>query len=178
MLEKALEKLENDFNAEKDQYRKKFATAILKHLKGRCKEDEGLCTDVLQDHKTWKRCFEFINKKAREVIKGGAGFVDDPTVFEWAEDYFRQDDKAQIERQAKQEKEQKAKEAKRKAQKASKKPAKPRAKPNTSKEIKADRNDSESSHSASAQENKTKPKSKQKEVEGQMSIFDFLGGEA
>ena len=128
MLEKALEKLESQFKAEKDPVRKQFAKPVLEHMKKRCREDAGLCQDVLQEHKTWGRCYAHITKTARQHIKGNAGAVIDSTVFEWAEDYFRQDDKAQIERQAKQEKEQKAKEAKRKAQKASKKPAKPKKK--------------------------------------------------
>ena len=178
MLEKALEKLESQFKAEKDPVRKQFAKPVLEHMKKRCREDAGLCQDVLQEHKTWGRCYAHITKTARQHIKGNAGAVIDSTVFEWAEDYFRQDDKAQIERQAKQEKEQKAKEAKRKAQKASKKPAKPKTKPNTPKETKADRSDSGSSQPSQAKDKKTKPKSKQKEVEGQMSIFDFLGGES
>lgn len=37
------------------------------------------------------KCIDFINKKAREIIKGNMGFVDDNIVFKWARDYFNDD---------------------------------------------------------------------------------------
>ena len=94
MLEKALQKLDSQYEAEKDPVRKQFAKPVLEHLKKRCQEDAGLCADILQDHKTWGRCYAYITKTARQHIKGNAGAVLDSTVFEWAEDYFRKDDKA------------------------------------------------------------------------------------
>ena len=179
MLEKALEKLDKEFNAEKDSMRKHFATEILKHLKERCKEDEGLCADILQEHKTWKRCFEFINHKAQQVLKSRSGFIDDPTVFEWAEDYFRKDDKAEIEKEKKAEQKKKADKAKaKKSQKPSDKAAKPEAIPNTSEPEETVKTKTEDSQPApkKTKKAKAKPKAKKNETEGQMSMFDFLGG--
>lgn len=172
MLEKALEKLESQFKAEKDPVRKQFANPILEHLKKRCREDEGLCKDILQEHKTWSRCYSYITQTARKHINGNAGAVLDSTVYEWAEDYYRKDDKAEAE------KEKKKAERKSTAKKSQKQPAKAdktKAKSNTSEPKKADNSDSEGSQAAPG---KAKQKSKKKETGGQLSIFDFLGGEA
>lgn len=177
MVEKALEKLESQFKAEKDPVRKQFARPILEHLKKRCREDEGLCEDILQEHKTWNRLYSYITQTARKHINGNAGAVLDSTVFEWAEDYYRKDDKAEVEKEKKKA-EQKKKSAAKKSQKPPIKADKTKAKPNTSEPKKADSSDSEGSQAVPEKVKQPKQKTKKKETEGQMSIFDFLGGGA
>ena len=34
------------------------------------------------------KCIEYINEKAREALNSKNGFIDDPTVFHWAREYF------------------------------------------------------------------------------------------
>lgn len=178
MLENALKKLESQFNAEKDPVRKQFAKPVLEYMKKRCQEDEGLCRDVLQEHKTWNDCYSYITATARKHIKGNAGAVLDQTVYEWAEDYFRKDDKAEAEERKKKEEEKKAKLKAKKSQKASGKTDEEKKKPNTSKSKESTSNDSEGSQPAPVKEKKAKAKPKKNEADGQMSIFDFLGGGA
>lgn len=73
---------------------KSFAEPIIGYLLERCKDDEGLAEDVVQDHKTWQKCFNYIYEKARKKAKGNCAAVRDDVVYEWAEDYYHKDDKA------------------------------------------------------------------------------------
>ena len=177
MLEKALEKLESQYKAEKDPVRKQFAKPIWEHLKKRCREDAGLCEDILQEHKTWSNCYAYITKTARKHIKGNAGAVLDSTVYEWAEDYYRSDDKAEAEKEQKKAEQRKNNTAK-KSQKSTDKAKKPEAKPNTSKAEKTATAKSEGSEQAPEKVKKPKTNAKKKEADGQLNIFDFLGGGA
>lgn len=87
----AIRKLEDELKNASD---KPFAEAVIGHLIERCGEDRGLCEDVLQENKTWKKCSEYIYKQARGQAKENMAVVKDDTVYEWAEDYFHADDKA------------------------------------------------------------------------------------
>lgn len=102
----AKKKLEKERKADPD---KAFAEPILAYLLKRCEEDLGLAQDVLQGHKTWKKCFAYIHCQARKQAKGGCAAVRDDVVYEWAEDYYHTDDKAEEEKKAKKEAEDKAK---------------------------------------------------------------------
>ncbi len=187
MLEKAIEKLEQQFTAEKDPVRKQFAKPILEHMKKRCREDEGLCKDVLQEHKTWANLYAYITSTARKHIKGNAGAVLDQTVYEWAEDYYRKDDKAEAKQKAKAKADQKKKTVKAKAEDSQKaqKAAEPipveKAKPNTSEMAEKETAESEGREDHPAKEKEPKKETakkrpaKKKEAEGQMNIFDFMG---
>ena len=158
---------------------KEFAEPIIGYLVDRCKESESLAADICQIHKTWKKCYEFIVEKARKKLNSKPGLVRSDVVFEWAEDYYHKDDKA--------EEEKKAKEAAKKKEKAKK--------ADISKENKA-RKDYDSTlkrgidnHKLNkeeieertvkakkeAQKTKTQPKKNNKDMDGQMDFFSMMG---
>lgn len=151
VLAKAKQKLEEELKQAKD---KDFADPIITHLLKRCEEDPGMAEDVAQAHKTWSKCFKYIQDQARKRAKGNCAAIRDDVVYEWAEDYFRLDDKALEE---KKEKERKEQEAKRKAEAAKKKTGSGKQKKKTVEP-----------------EKKNDRAPKNKEPEGQMSLFDLL----
>jgi len=106
VLAKAKQKLEEELKQAKD---KDFADPIITHLLKRCEEDPGMAEDVAQAHKTWSKCFKYIQDQARKRAKGNCAAIRDDVVYEWAEDYFRLDDKALEEKKEKERKEQEAK---------------------------------------------------------------------
>lgn len=152
----AKEKLEKELEGDKD---KSFAEPVIGYLLGRCAEDEGLSQDVIQEHKTWKKCIAYIYEKARKQAVGNRAAIRDSVVYEWAEDYYHKDDKAEEAEKARKEtekKEKRKKENTEKAAKAKKKPAK----------------------AVPAQEKKTdqpRPKKKNKDMEGQLDMFSMMG---
>lgn len=161
--QKAKEKLEKELKEAKD---KNFAEPIIAYLLKRCEEDKGLAQDVVQEHKTWKKCFDYIYEKARKQAKGNYAAVRDDVVYEWAEDYYHRDDKAEEEKKAKEAAERKKKEEERKKKaveqkKADKKETKQAAK----KEDKAEETAPEP----------PKPKKNPKEIDGQMDMFSMMG---
>ena len=99
--ERAQKKLEDELKNAKD---KSFANPIIKYLLGRCKEDKGLSEDVLQMHKTWEKCLDYVYSLARKQASGDCVAVRDEVVYEWVEDYYHKDDKAEEEKKAKREK--------------------------------------------------------------------------
>ncbi len=172
----AVTKLQEELKKAKD---KSFADPIIKHLIERCRESESLASDVCQDHKTWEKCFKYIMDQARKLKSGNCAMVKDSVVYEWAEDYYRLDDKALEEKKAveakEREKRQKADQQKRldsmkkrvekKAETAGKdKVAKEAPKPET----KADKPKKEP-------EKKEAPKKRSNELEGQMDLFSMMG---
>lgn len=166
--EKAKEKLKAELAKATD---KSFADPIIGYLLERCEEDKGLAEDVCQGHKTWKGCLDYIYSQAKKVAKNSNRCaVRNDVVFEWAEDYYHVDDKAEAKAKAKKEAESKVREeAAKKREEAAKKEKK------TTK-----------SSSASEQKNvpeKTEKKQPDKKVAekknttgmtGQMSMFDFM----
>lgn len=121
--QRAKEKLEKEMKADKD---KTFAEPVIGYLLKRCGEDNGLAQDVMQEHKTWEKCLQYIFDQARKQAKGNKAAVRDDVVYEWAEDYYRKDDKAEEEKKAKE-----AAERKKKEEKAEEKPAElPKSKKN------------------------------------------------
>ena len=113
-----------------------------------------MAEDVAQAHKTWSKCFKYIQDQARKRAEGNCAVVRGDLVYEWAEDYFRLDDKALEE---KKEKERKEQEAKRKAEAAKRKTGSGKQKKKTMES-----------------EKKNDRVQKNKEPEGQMSLFDLL----
>lgn len=93
----AVTKLQEELKKAKD---KSFADPIIKHLIERCRESESLASDVCQDHKTWEKCYKYIYEQARKQAKGSSCAVLDDVVYEWAEDYYHKDDKAEEEKKA------------------------------------------------------------------------------
>lgn len=97
VAEQAIQKLEKELAANKEPY----AQAIINYLIGRAKESNSLATDVIQPHKTWERCWKYIYSKASKAPrKGNCAAIEDKVVFEWAEDYYIKDDKAEAEKEA------------------------------------------------------------------------------
>jgi hypothetical protein len=159
---------------------KSFADPIINHLIERIGEDEGLAEDVLKEQKTWGHCFKYIYEKARK--KAGSqkvAAVDNETVLEWAEDYYRGTDKdvEKVAGAAPKKASGKAKTSQTKNSTYDMKKAieKATAKPE---EGKKDEDEPEPEILAKPKAQK-KPKKTQKELDeesGQMNIFDLLGG--
>ena len=88
--QKAREKLEAE---KKKATQKNFAEPIITYLMKRCEEDQGLAEDVMQEGKTWNKCFSYIVEQARKQSNGRSTAVEDRVVFEWAEDYYHKYEK-------------------------------------------------------------------------------------
>ena len=163
---------------------KEFAEPIIGYLVDRCRDSESLAADICQIHKTWKKCYEFIVKKARKKLSGKSGPVRSDVVFEWAEDYFRKDDKTEEEKKAKEVAGKKEVE-KKKAEKECKE------KKDTAKENKAradydtERKSPTNNHKLSKEEiaamdkkeapkPKPQPKKNNKDMDGQMDLFSLM----
>nr|WP_297884076.1 Cas9 inhibitor AcrIIA9 family protein [uncultured Blautia sp.] len=88
--QKAKEKLEEE---KKKATQKNFADPVITYLLKRCEEDQGLAEDVMQEEKTWKKCFDYIVEQARKQSNGRSTAVEDRVVYEWAEDYYHKEEK-------------------------------------------------------------------------------------
>ena len=178
-IDEAVKKLQGELKSAKEGY----AEPILSHMIDRCKESETLADAVCQTHKTWEKCFKYIMDQARKLKSGNCAMVKDSVVYEWAEDYYRLDDKALEEKKTKEakerEKKQKADQQKRldgmkkRAEKKAKavekdKVAKEAPKPETKLEAKVDKPKKEP-------EKKEAPKKRSNELEGQMELFSMMG---
>lgn len=154
----AVTKLQEELKKAKD---KTFANPVIEHLIARCKESESLAADICQDHKTWEKCYKHIYEQARKQAKGNSCVVRDDVVFEWAEDYFRKDDKAEEEKKAKEAAERKKKQDKKSKTDDKKKEA---SKPAIEQEKKPE-----------APKPQSKPKKNNKDIDGQLDIFSMMG---
>lgn len=168
--QKAREKLEAE---KKKATQKNFADSVITYLMKRCEEDQGLAEDVMQEGKTWNKCFSYIVEQARKQSNGRSAAVEDQVVYEWAEDYYH-----------KYEKPEPVKKEKGKKPVITKKPVTPtkttekitdnekksqgtKDKPQISeKPVKKD--------AASKQRKTEKNSTKSRELSGQMSLFDLL----
>lgn len=156
--QKAREKLEAE---KKKATQKNFAEPIITYLMKRCEEDQGLAEDVMQEGKTWSKCFNYIVEQARKQSNGRSTAVEDRVVYEWAEDYYHKYEKPET---AKKEK--------------SKKPATTKKK--IKKDVRKTKDDSKVSEkpakkdAASKQRKTEKTSTKNSELSGQMSLFDLL----
>ena len=146
----AKEKLEKEIRADKD---KTFAEPVIGYLLKRCEEDLGLAQDVAQEHKTWEKCLGYIFGQARKRATGNRAAVRDDVVYEWAEDYYHKDDKAEEEKKAKEAAERKKKREER-DKKAKSEPTK-----------------------AETPRPKEEPKFKKngKDMDGQLDMFSMMG---
>ena len=156
--QKAREKLEAE---KKKATQKNFAEPIITYLMKRCEEDQGLAEDVMQEGKTWSKCFNYIVEQARKQSNGRSTAVEDRVVYEWAEDYYHKYEKPET---AKKEK--------------SKKPATTKKK--IKKDVRKTKDDSKVSEkpvkkdAASKQRKAEKSSTKSSGLSGQMSLFDLL----
>ena len=78
-----------------------YTTLICDHLIKRCREDAGFAQDVLKESKVWDKCFGFIKEKARSRASAGVACIEDREVYEWAEDYIRNEEKVESQKAAK-----------------------------------------------------------------------------
>lgn len=154
----AVTKLQEELKKAKD---KAFADPVIKHLIERCEESESLASDICQDHKTWEKCYKYIYEQARKQAKGSSCAVRDDVVYEWAEDYFHKDDKAEGDKKAKEAAERKKKQdEKTKADSKKKEVSKPAVEPEKKTE---------------APKPEAKPKRNNKDMDGQLDMFSLLG---
>lgn len=174
----AVTKLQEELKKAKE---KDFAKPVIEHLIERCKNSESLSSDVCQDHKTWEKCYKYIYDQARKQIKGSSGAVRDDVVYEWAEDYYHKDDKAEEEKKAKEaaerskkhkEKEKKQKEDQKKRIERMKKRVAVKA-GTEAKDSKTDATQKKKEVSKTKQE--SKPKRSNKDMDGQLDMFSFFG---
>ena len=168
--QRAEEKLKKELAVAKD---KSFADPIIGYLLERCREDEGLAEDVVQEHKTWQKCFEYIYRQARQQAHGNCAAVRDDVVYEWAEDYYHKDDKAEEEKKAK-------KAAEDKAKKTATEKAKKVKTATERKTVKAKGNAEKTEKVSVPPKAETpkappKPKKNPKEMDGQMDLFSMMG---
>lgn len=139
---------------------------------GRCADDVGLAQDVMQEHKALQKCLDYIYEKARKQAVGNRAAVRDEVVFEWAEDYYHKDDKAEEEKRVKKEATRKQREAENK--KNAKKNIGKRK--NTDKHKTGKENSAAKPQSEQAVEKETaRVKKNSKNIEGQMDLFSMLG---
>lgn len=159
--EQAKKKLEEELKKAEDTT---FAELVIKQLLNRCEEDRGLAEDVIQEHKTWSKCVEYIQEKAKEQMHEMKVAIQDIVVYEWAEDYYHKDDKAEEEAKAKEEAE-RIKRQKEAGQKKKKEVA-------NKKTVIKDSNENSKKQPAKKVET---PKKNTKDVKGQLDIFSIMG---
>lgn len=159
----AKEKLEKEMKADKD---KTFAEPVIGYLLKRCEDDLGLAQDVVQEHKTWKKCLDYIYGQARRQAGGNCAAVRDDVVYKWAEDYYHKDDKAEETEKARKEAEAKAERKKAAAKSTSAK---------TETEPSVDR--SKAKIPVKEKKPKEQPKTEEcgKDMEGQLDMFSMMG---
>lgn len=168
--QKARKKLEAE---KKKATQKNFADPVITYLMKRCEEDQGLAEDVMQEGKTWNKCFSYIVEQARKQSNGRSTAVEDRVVYEWAEDYYH-----------KYEKQEPVKKEKGKKPVITKKPIAPTK---TTKKITDNEKKSQETKdkpqvsekpvkkdAASKQRKTEKPSTKSRGLSGQMSLFDLL----
>lgn len=157
--EQAKKKLEEELKKAEDTT---FAELVIQQLLNRCEEDSGLAQDVMQEHKTWSKCVDYIHNEAKKQMHKMQAVIRDVVVYEWAEDYYHKDDKAEEEAKAKEEAERikRQKEIEKKAER-------------TKKSVTKDTN------RKSLKEEPIKKvetaKKNTKDIEGQMDLFSMMG---
>ena len=174
----AVTKLQEELKKTKE---KEFSEPVIEYLIERCKDSESLAADICQDHKTWEKCYQYIYESARKKLSGKSGPVRSDIVFEWAEDYYRKDDKAEEEKKAKEDAEKKKKEAEKKKEKATTtKENKARADYDTARKSPTDNHKLSEEEIAAmdkkeAPKSKSQPKKNNKDMDGQMDFFSLMG---
>lgn len=176
----AVTKLQEELKKAKPK-EKEFAEPVIEYLIERCKESESLAADICQDHKTWEKCHKYIYEAARTKLSGQSGPVRSDVVFEWAEDYYHRDDKAEEERKAKAEAEKKKKEKESKEKTATaKENNNARADYDTARKSPTDNHKLSKEEIAAmdkkeAPKPKSQPKKNNKDMDGQMDLFSLMG---
>lgn len=169
--ERAKKKLEDELKKEND---KTFAEPVIGYLLKRCEEDEGLAQDVIQNHKTWSKCFDYIYAQARKQTKGNRCAVRDEVVFEWAEDYYHKDDKTEKENKTQKTADRKKEDAKKKSDVKTQQKTVQDKKPDDKKN-EATQKDAKKVDVPKKAPIIDKPKPKKNEMEGQLDMFSLMG---
>ena len=165
--QKARKKLEAE---KKKATQKNFADPIIAYLLKRCEENQGLAEDVMQEGKTWNKCFNYIVEQARKQSNGRSTAVEDRVVYEWAEDYYHKYEKPETTKKEKDKKPATTKKTEAPAKKVTE----------IKKDIQETKNDSkvsekpEKKDAASKQRKAEKTSTKSSELSGQMSLFELL----
>lgn len=165
--QKARKKLEAE---KKKATQKNFADSVIAYLLKRCEEDQGLAEDVMQEGKTWNKCFNYIVEQARKQSNGRSTAVEDQVVYEWAEDYYHKYEKPETAKKKKDKKPATTKKTEAPAKKVTE----------TKKDVQKTKDDSKVSEkpvkkdAASKQRKAEKTSTKSSELSGQMSLFDLL----
>lgn len=94
----AKEKLVREMETDNDKI---FAEAVIGYLVERCEEDLKLARDVVQKHKTWEKCLNYIYEQAHKQAINNRACVCDNVVYEWVGSYYHKDDKSEEEKKAK-----------------------------------------------------------------------------
>ena len=186
--QKAREKLEAE---KKKATQKNFADPVITYLMKRCEEDQGLAEDVMQEGKTWNKCFSYIVEQARKQSNGRSAAVEDQMVYEWAEDYYHKYEKPESVKKEKGKKPVKKEKGKKPVKKEKgKKPVitkKTVTPTKTTQKITDNEKKSQKTkdkpqisekpvkkNAASKQRKTEKTSTKSSELSGQMSLFDLL----
>jgi hypothetical protein len=182
---KAKEKLEKELEKAKN---KSFAEPVIGHLVKKCEEDVGFAEDVLQPRKSWSKCFDYILAKAKKQASGQVGCaIRDDVVFEWAEDYIRQEEKEDKKDKEKAESKAAEPETKEEIKKAEKPVEKSEAQVKVTEDSETVANNATVAKNATVDvepvpkpespkvESKKSKKAKSDDIEGQMDFFDLLG---
>ncbi len=162
----AVTKLQEELKKAKE---KDFAEPVIEYLIERCKESESLAANICQSHKTWDKCYDYIYEQAKKKLSGKSGPIRYDMVYEWAEDYYRLDDKALEEKKAKEEAERKKKAAEKKKQDTEKR------KTTSEKSPKSGRVEEKKPVVSNSQREVQKQKPKKNELDGQMDMFSLMG---
>lgn len=176
--QKARKKLEAE---KKKATQKNFADSVIAYLLKRCEEDQGLAEDVMQEGKTWNKCFNYIVEQARKQSNGRSTAVEDRVVYEWAEDYYHKYEKPETAKKEKSKKPATTKKTEAPTEKTTEKvnPSTEKRPENETKlqEPKGNTQVSEKpvkKDAASKQRKTEKPSTKSRGLSGQMSLFDLL----
>ena len=165
--QKARKKLEAE---KKKATQKNFTDSVIAYLLKRCEEDQGLAEDVMQEGKTWNKCFNYIVEQARKQSNGRSTAVEDQVVYEWAEDYYHKYEKPETAKKEKDKKPATTKKTEAPAKKVTE----------AKKDVQKTKDDSKVSEkpvkkdAASKQRKAEKTSTKSSELSGQMSLFDLL----
>lgn len=176
--QKARKKLEAE---KKKATQKNFADSVIAYLLKRCEEDQGLAEDVMQEGKTWNKCFNYIVEQARKQSNGRSTAVEDRVVYEWAEDYYHKYEKPETAKKEKGKKPATTKKTEVPTKKTTEKvnPSTEKRPENETKlqEPKGNTQVSEKpvkKDAASKQRKTEKSSTKSSGLSGQMSLFDLL----
>lgn len=142
---------------------------IFSELIKKCNDDEIFNSQVMMQHKSWNRCYKYIENKAREMCAKGSNScaVVSTTLFQWIYEYYALDDKEDVENEnkviekMKGEKKTKPKDIKEDEEKED--------------EEKEDETEEKEAIKVTHQTTKHSKDKVRDNLPGQMSIMDFLG---